>query len=249
MTLTVVIPCYNEASRGSGDKSFQSRLSMLYGQLMALDYQVLLVDDGSTDDSLEVFNTFVEGNDLANSWRAIHYEPNKGKGEAVRRGLAEVGTDYALMLDADMSVAPYTVVKLMNSTSSNLCYIGTRFAPTSKIVNKRSFIRRFISYCCRVLMSILFGLGVSDTQCGFKLIPTKYCKNMTSFVKDTWLYDVEILYNLKARGVVIKELPVRWENLERESTVKAIDSIVPCTKAAFLLFSKKREIRMNASNN
>ena len=211
--------------------------------MLSIEYKVILVDDGSTDDSLTVFNDFVEGNGLTATWRAVSYKPNAGKGEAVRRGMEEVDTDYLLILDADMSVAPYTVVKCMNYLRENECYIGTRYATTSKIVNKRSALRRFISFCCRTMMDMFFHLGVSDTQCGFKLLPTKLCKGVTTFVKDTWLFDVEILYNVKCKGGIFKELPVRWENMENESNVKALDSIIPSTKAAFLLLSKKREIK------
>lgn len=242
-TLTVVIPCYNEASRGVTERSFESRLAMLVSQLSSLDYRVILVDDGSTDDSVEVFMDFIEANQLEETWKLVRNEKNSGKGESLRRGIGLAETEFILLLDADMAVEPYTVVKLMQSVHEDECYVGTRYSATAKIVNHRTWLRKFISFCCRILVGMLFNIGVSDTQCGFKLIPTRLAKGATIYVKDTWLYDVEILYNLKCRGAVIKETPVRWNNLERESNIKAIESIIPSTKALFYLFSKKWAIQ------
>lgn len=245
MTLTVIVPCYNESSRGIGPTSFESRLETIYNQLSQLDYKLILVDDGSTDDSVEVFNDFVEDYNLYGSWCCLESETNQGKGSAVLRGILASNTDYVLLLDADLSVSPYTVVKLIYSMRGNECYVGTRYAPASGIVNPRSSLRRFISYCCRVMVETLFGFGVSDTQCGFKLLPTRKCYELTDYTKNSWIYDVEILYNLKVQGVSIREIPVQWNNMEKESTVRALDAIVPSVKALFLLFKKKRAIKFH----
>lgn len=243
MTLTIVMPCYREASRGSGPTSFQNRLRMLMNQLASIDYRVIMVDDGSTDDSVKVFLDFVSDNHLSATWCCMESETNHGKGTAVLRGILAADTDFVLVMDADMSVEPYRVVQLINSVRENECYIGTRYATTSQIVNPRPPIRKFVSFCCITLVNMLFGLGVTDSQCGFKLLPTRYCQELTDYVRNSWLYDVEILYNLKCQGVVIRETPVRWDNLERESNVRAFQSIIPSTKALFYLFSKKPSIK------
>lgn len=244
-TLTVVIPCYNEASRGSGPTSFKNRLEMVRGQLMSIDYRVILSDDGSTDDSVKQFEDFVAKHNLYATWICMKAEKNGGKGTAVRRGLFAVETDFALMMDCDMSVEPYRVVSLLGGVKDDECYVGTRYAVGSKIVNPRTPLRKFVSFCCIKLVNLCFGLGVSDSQCGFKLMPAKYCHELTDNVVDTWLYDVEILYNLKAQGVAIKEFPVRWDNMERESNVNALRAIIPSTKALFKLFFAKTAIRVH----
>lgn len=242
-TLTVVIPCYNEASRGTGVKSFYNRLAKVHAQLATLDYKVLLMDDGSTDNSVEVFRKFVRDNNVQGSWTCLSTDKNYGKGSAVWRGIEYAKTDYILLLDADLSVEPSAVIPILKEAWFNACFVGTRYAPQSVIVNKRSSLRRFISFCCRILVGLLFGINVSDTQCGFKLLPTVACKNLTTYAKNTWLYDVEILYNLKCRGVTIKETPISWNNMERESNINALGSIIPSTLALFKLFLKKGEIK------
>lgn len=242
-SLTVVMPCYNEASRGKGETSFASRLDMIYHQLYAIEYKLIMVDDGSRDDSVEQFQSFVEDYGLEATWVCLRQAQNNGKGSAVLRGILAADTDFVLVMDADLSVAPYRVVQLIHGAREGQCYIATRYAIGAHIVNPRPPIRKFISFCCITMVNMLFGLGVSDSQCGFKLLPTKYCHEMTDFVKDSWLYDVEILYNLKAQGVVINEFSVRWENMERESTINALHSIIPSVKALFMLFSKKSRIR------
>lgn len=246
-SLTVLVPCYNEASRGIGVGTFVNRLRRIKMQLVSLDYRVLLMDDGSTDDSVEVFNSFVKSNGLGKTWRCVTSEKNRGKGDAVKRGLELVETDYVLLLDADLSVEPSNVVKLMETAAQNKCYIGSRYAENSKIVNWRPLLRRFVSFCCRLLVDLMFGLGVSDTQCGFKLLPTSACKEVTSYVKNTWLYDVEILYNLWCMNLHFIDVPVRWDNMERESNINAIFSILPSTWALFKLFFKKKAIEKQYS--
>lgn len=241
--LTVVMPCYNEASRGSGDTSFENRLFMMMKHLESIDYRVIMSDDGSTDNSVAVFRKFVEDNHLESRWCCIEAEKNGGKGRAVLKGILACQTDYILLLDADMSVEPYRVVQLIHGIRPGECYIGTRYANGAQIVNERTPLRKFVSWCCVTLVNMLFGLGVSDSQCGFKLMPAKSCMELTSYAVDSWIFDVEILYNLKAQGVVIKEAPVRWCNMERESTVKALSAIIPSTKALFTLFSKKSAIK------
>lgn len=245
MSLTVVIPCYNEASRGRGPTSFVNRLLMLENQLASIDYRVILVDDGSADDSVKVFRDFVEAHHLEASWCCLESEVNQGKGTAVLRGILAADTDFVLMLDADMSVEPYRVVSLIHGVREDECFIGTRYATTSKIVNHRTLLRKFVSFCCITLVNMLFGLSVTDSQCGFKLLPTRYCQELTDYSIKSWLYDVEILYNLKSQGVVIREAPVRWDNLERESNVNALRAIIPSTKALFKLFSKKQSIKFH----
>lgn len=247
-SLTVVIPCYNEASRGSGDTSFRSRLSLLMNQLSVIEYKVIMVDDGSSDDSAKVFEDFVAENNLYGSWICLRQERNMGKGRAVLRGIQSSNTDFILLLDADMSVEPYRVVPLIQGIRHNECYIGTRYAVNSKIANPRTPLRKFISFCCKTLVNITFGLGVSDSQCGFKLLPRDYCDKLTDFSVDSWIYDVEILYCLKCQGVAIEETAVRWDNMERESTVRAINSIIPSVKALLVLFGKKPFIKVHCRN-
>lgn len=242
-TLTVVVPCYNEASRGSAWFNFQNRLYKLLIQLKPIQAKVLLVDDGSSDNSVEVFNEFVKEHNLGSNWICLELETNHGKGTAVQYGLMAVSTDFALVLDADLSVAPEVAIEVMNKIQPGECYVGTRYAKGSEIVNERTPLRRFISFCCRHMVRIMFNLGVSDTQCGFKVLPASKCHRLTSFVRDTWVYDVEVLYNLKCCGIKIKEIPVRWENMERESTVRAANAILPSVLALFKLFSEKSYIK------
>lgn len=241
--LTVVMPVYNEASRGSSDTSFASRLYMMMRHLESIDYRVIMSDDGSTDNSVEVFRTFVMDNHLEDTWCCIESEKNGGKGRAVLRGLLAANTSYVLVLDADMSVEPYKVVQLIHSIRPGECYIGTRYAHGSQIVNERSILRKFVSWCCVTLVNMLFGLGVTDSQCGFKLMSRECCDKLTDYAVDSWIFDVEILYHLKSQGVSILETPVRWNNMERESNVRALSAIIPSTKALFNLFSNKSAIK------
>ena len=110
MTLTVVIPCYREASRGSGPTSFENRLLLVKNQLESIDYRVILSDDGSTDDSVQVFKRFVEEHNLEATWCCLETDVNRGKGTAVLRGILAANTDFVLVLDADMRRSCLTAI-------------------------------------------------------------------------------------------------------------------------------------------
>lgn len=235
MLLSVVMPCYNEASRGD----FFKRLDLV--RKYASEYEVILVDDGSWDSSAYAFRHFVDMHGLTN-WRVVSYENNKGKGYAVKVGVDEAVGDYILIMDADLSVHPKNITKVVEIVNDRTCCIASRYRRGSCIVNRRSFSRRALSWCSRVAVKLLFGLKVTDTQCGFKIFPSDELKHSTIYTAGGWLYDVELLLNMKAMGVDIIELPVRWENMEGESTLKPLKAAVSSLSDLFCLLRNKRKI-------
>lgn len=237
MFLSIVIPCYNEASRGS----LEDRLDSIRLAFCSEDYEVIIVDDCSKDNSYKVISDYIKRNNLSD-WSVVTSEKNGGKGVALRKGFALAGGSYTLMMDADLSVDLKVVPSLLESVRKDVCIIGNRYLDDSKIVNNRSFLRKLLSKIARWLIGASFKLGVSDTQCGFKLFPTDKLKRCTSYVGDGWLYDVELLYCMRVQGVSIKELPVRWVNMEKESTLKPLQAGFDCLMDLVLLHSKRGSI-------
>lgn len=227
MRLSIIIPCYNEQARGVDKRSFESRLDLLLKYTSKMkDIEVILVDDGSTDDSVDVFTNYVISHDLDN-WSFLELGKNLGKGGALLEGFKLAKGDYICFLDADMSVSPkyildaYRDIIYYERHNKEVCIIGTRYSPNSQIRNRRTLVRRAVSKSSRLLLNALFGLNVSDVQCGFKVFPSKALKNCLNLVYESrWLLDVELLYAMRVQEVPIKEMSVIWKNLEHESTVK-----------------------------
>lgn len=238
MFLSVVIPCYNEASRGSGDTSLESRLERILSHFSQYNYELHFVDDGSTDNSIREILDFISRHEVTN-WSVIKSDKNHGKGHAIRTGIDVAVGDYCLIMDADLSTSLSRLDSCLKDLEPNTCIIGTRYADDSIIVNKRKFSRRVISKISRILIQSAFGLGVSDTQCGFKVFPMKALQKSTSYIATGWLYDIELLMCMKYQGVVIKEFPVLWDNMENESTLQPVKAILKSFDDLFdLLFCK-----------
>lgn len=243
MFLSVIIPCYNEASRGSNETSLLSRLSEINEYFKDYKYELLFVDDGSTDNSVREILDFINENELSN-WSVVSSSKNYGKGHAIHSGIQLARGDYCLIMDADLSTSLTRLKLCLSKLEENTCIIGTRYAEGSVIVNKRKFSRRVISKISRILIQLAFGLGVTDTQCGFKVFPMKALKNSTSYVATGWLYDIELLMCMKYQGVVIKEFPVLWDNMENESTLQPVRAVMSSLDDLFALLSYRKSIRL-----
>lgn len=245
MKLSIIIPCYNELSRGSGSSSFATRLNLLRLNTEELsDTEVIIVDDCSKDNSVEFINNFISEHYLSN-WKCIRLGKNQGKGYALLEGFKLAKGSYICYIDADMSVSPsyiQTAYKMVNN--SDICVYGTRFGYYSKIVNNRTLNRKFISKITKLVINILFGLKVSDTQCGFKLFSKSKIENYLSVIYPSrWLLDVELLYIMKIQGVVFKGIDVKWNNLEQESTLNLTNAMSNCIIDLVKILRLKRVFR------
>lgn len=243
MFLSVIIPCYNEASRGSNETSLSSRLSEINEYFKDYKYELHFVDDGSTDNSIREILDFINENEIEN-WSVISSSKNYGKGHAIYSGIQLAHGDYCLIMDADLSTSLTRLKLCLSKLEENTCIIGTRYADGSVIVNKRKFSRRVISRLSRILIQWAFGLGVSDTQCGFKVFPMEALKQCSSYVANGWLYDIELLLCMKYQGVVIKEFPVLWCNMENESTLQPIKAVLRSLNDLSTLLANRKSIKL-----
>lgn len=221
MKLSLVIPCYNEAFRGSGSTNLTSRLKLLRAELHQYgnDIEVIFSDDCSVDNSVDRINSFILANDLKN-WRVITAEENGGKGSAIMRGFEVASGEYIGFMDADLSTHMNFLHTIFYKLSPDACYIASRYAKGSIIMNKRPFERRVLSHGCRAVTKLLFHLWVSDTQCGFKVFPAEFIRrNLRYMFPSRWLLDIELLLLARNHLLTIKEIPVIWENNEKQSSI------------------------------
>jgi dolichyl-phosphate beta-glucosyltransferase len=211
---TVVIPAFNEAAR------LPRTLGDLAARLAArvLDplevRQVLVVDDGSTDATATVAER--HGRALPR-FGVLRDDANRGKGHAVRRGLAAAGEAWVLTADADLATPWEEGAALARAALARGCdmVIGSRDLPGSVLAVRQSPVRERLGKLFNRFVRRLTGLPFRDTQCGFKLMRrAAVAPLLAGLAVDRFAWDVELLLAARARGLAIVELPVRWEHRE-----------------------------------
>lgn len=221
MKLSVVIPCYNEASRGNFKKRIEDVLKYLKECKSISSFEVICVNDGSTDDTLNILQNF------GNSIILISHN-NKGKGYSLKRGFEICTGELCLMMDADLSV-PLEYIEqfyLELKENKNLALIGSRRCDGAQILNEQSSVRRGIGKISRLITQKILGLDIIDTQCGFKMTRSKYVKEILGNIhSNRWLFDIELLIYLQSKNIKLIEIPVSW-GTELESTLRSFNAVI-----------------------
>jgi len=206
--LTVVIPAYNEERR------IGPSLEAILAHARSAPYrtEILVVDDGSTDRTIEVSRAALEGVPDA---RVVQNVANRGKGYSVRHGVMEAAGDVVLLTDADLSTPIQEVDSLLRHLGEigHGIVIGSRALKESRIEVHQNPAREMMGKTFNRLVRAFTGLPFNDTQCGFKLMTLR--DTLPIFRKarvDGFSWDVEILYIAVRRGVPVKEVGVTWRN-------------------------------------
>ena len=228
MKLSIVVPCYNE----SKDIAKNSEIIKNYLESIKQDYELILVNDGSKDNTKEVIEAIP-------GVKALSYEPNRGKGGAVKYGIENATGDYVLFMDADLSTDLEAIDKFIKLAPNYDMVIGSRHAKDSVIKKKQPALRVFIGWCCRKLVNMKFHFKYKDTQCGFKAMRTDIAKKIVSKqVVNNFAFDVEYLYIASLNNLSIYEMGVIWAD-DRGSTVSPLKSSIKFFKD--LSFIKKHK--------
>ena len=199
--LSVVIPCFNEARKIETD--IQAALN--YFSARPYSFELILVDDGSADATGAILKS-------SPGVRAICYQPNRGKGCAVRTGMLQASGRYRLFADAGLCV-PFSEIEkgLALLEAGADVAIGSRKMAESQVVEQQTGYRRIGSSVFGLLVRNWMGLRYSDTQCGFKLFTAKAAEQLFAAARiDGFMFDAETLINARKFGLTVKEFPVEW---------------------------------------
>ncbi|MCY3851003.1 MAG: glycosyltransferase [Acidimicrobiaceae bacterium] len=210
--LSVVVPAFCEAHR------IATTISEIRAQLAPLDeagdLEIVVVDDGSTDETARVARD--GGADLV-----VELPMNRGKGAAVRAGvLASRGRTVAFT-DADLAYSPdHLLLMLVTVEAGCDVVIGNRYAEDSVAHGRVSGVRRLGSRMVNLFARMLLSVSYRDTQCGCKAFRSSAAKTlMRSGQIDGFAFDIEVLFLAERRGFSIAEVPVTVVNSE-SSTVR-----------------------------
>jgi dolichyl-phosphate beta-glucosyltransferase len=225
--LSIIIPSYNEQLR------LPATLSRIaaYTRSSNRAIEVIVVDDGSRDDTVAVAEKF--RNEIP-SLRVVSNGENRGKGHSVRHGMHEARGDIVLFTDADLSAPIEEVEKLLPAMKTNDVAIGSRAVDRSQITVHESRFREFAGIIFNKIVRLILRLPFVDTQCGFKAFRRIPCKII--FEQQTierFGFDPELLYLARHHGLRSVEISVRWGhspatkvNMMRDSIQMFIDVFV-----------------------
>lgn len=202
--ISIVIPAFNEELRilPTLDKIFG------YVEHKFYSYEIIVVDDGSTDSTASLVNQFAEKHP---SVKLLRNKKNEGKGKAVQVGVLQTQGNFIYFTDADLSTPVEEIDRFLKEIENIDIVIGSRSIDGAKVVIHEPLYRELLGKLFNKIVRILCVPGFVDTQCGAKLFRRDAALKIFSLLKIYgFAFDVEILYLAKQLGLRVKEIPITW---------------------------------------
>lgn len=208
--LSVIIPAYNEEKRITNTLLDIDK----YLSEQNYSYEIIVVNDGSSDNTAQVVNKFSE---LIKELRLIDNMKNHGKGWVVRQGMLKSKGQIRLFMDADNATTIDHFAKMIPLfEKGHQVVIGSREkrdAPGAKQAVPQSFLKRQLGNLGNLLIQLLAVPGIWDTQCGFKAFSDQAAQNIFSRARiNRWGFDIEALALARKLDYQIGIIPVNWVN-------------------------------------
>lgn len=201
-SLSVVLPVYNERTRICASLTHV----LDYLDRNVPKFEVLVVDDGSGDGTADLVRA-----EFGERVRVLVQPRNRGKGAAVRAGVAAARCAWILVVDADLAIPIETFPELAVHADDAPIVIGSKRMARSQV--RRALVRRVAGGVAQVLIAVLVVRGIRDTQCGFKLFRTDVAHGLFRAQRiDGFGFDFEILYLARRYGIAVREVPVRGDD-------------------------------------
>ncbi|MFM9373465.1 glycosyltransferase [Streptomyces sp. Da 82-17] len=216
--LSVVVPAYNEELR------LRPTLDAVRRHLADgpwESWEIVVVDDGSADRTRRIAEEAAAADVRV---QVVGYDRNRGKGYALRQGVAHTRGRLVLVTDADLATPIEELERLEKALAEGgAAAVGSRATPGATIEAHQSRLRELLGRGGNFLIRAVAVPGVRDTQCGFKLFDGEQARAAFAAARtDGWAIDVEVLQYLRRRGLRISEVPVRWAHQEG-SKVRPLD--------------------------
>ncbi|HEX4537503.1 MAG TPA: dolichyl-phosphate beta-glucosyltransferase [Candidatus Acidoferrum sp.] len=220
LDLSIIIPSYNEEARLPGTLQ---RIAE-YLPTLRLRTEVLVVDDGSTDRTAALAESF---HGKLTGLRVLSNGTNRGKGYSVRHGMLEAQGDMVLFTDADLSAPIEEAEKLLGPLNNGYdVAIGSRAMDRSLISTRQSIFRETAGIIFNKIVRMVLRLPFVDTQCGFKAFRRERCRIIFEQQRiEGFGFDPELLYLARHYGLRAIEIPVRWGHSEATKVNMVGDSL------------------------
>jgi len=216
--LSIIIPAFNEEARIIASLDILSR----YLRIQSYTWELLVVDDGSTDDTSAICSQWASSVDEA---RVISI-PHAGKGSAVRHGMLSANGQYRMMCDADTAMPVEYIEAFVTKMKEGFdIVIGSR-----QIEGARRFGESHMRHLMgRVFNKVVHAITISefqDTQCGYKCFKGDVAQKLFSLQRiNGWGFDVEILRLAVENNLQVLEMPIDWYHIKDSKVRPGIDSL------------------------
>lgn len=199
---SLIIPAYNEEKR---------IIPVINNFLNSFsDIEIIVVSNGSTDNTVNLIKNLNNKN-----VKLLDFKEKLGKGGAIIEGMKITKGDFIGFSDADQAVIPDDFKKLIKYLKFYDCVIGSRRIKGANITIKQSLKRRISSKIFNILVNLIFDLKIKDTQCGAKVFRNGALRGILPKLKiKDFVFDIDLLYNLKRLNYKIKEVPINWKHQE-----------------------------------
>ena len=210
-SVSIIIPVYNEEAN-----IFKTLLQVhTYLTENLFDFEIIVVNDGSLDNTVKEVHKF-KGAQLIDN--AI----NKGKGNAVKKGVMAANKELILFMDADHAIPIHYLSQFIQEIPAFDIIIGSKYIGETK---NYPFYRKIVGKIFSFLKFLIIGLEIKDTQCGFKLFKSKVAKDLFSHAQiNGWCFDVEILMIAQRKGYTTKESPISMSDINSISKINIFSS-------------------------
>lgn len=212
--ISVIIPVYNQ------EKEIPKLVSKIKETLHLnfSKYELLIIDDGSTDNTLQYLR---EEEEKSNSVvRVISYTPNRGKGYAVKEGVLQSSGDLVLFIDGDLEISPGSISAYLNEIKNYDLVIASKVHPLSIVHAPQS--RKFFSRAFNLLVRASVGIRYRDTQSGMKIGKGEVLRAIFKIMLvKRFAFDVEMLVVADLFNLSIKEMPTEV-NIRKRFKIKEI---------------------------
>ncbi len=233
-TVDIVTPVYyKEAS--TLKKRLLEQIAYYQKNLKNYNWKIIVANNGPKKDVIPVVEN------LMKKHKQISYTDidTPGRGIALRHTWLNSTSDFLVYMDADLATSLDSLIPMLSLLESHCdVAIGSRYVPGARV--KRTISRFIISKIYNILLNVILGLGIADSQCGFKGIRREVAGNVIPHVKDKWwFFDTEMLYVAKKMGYDVCEIPVEWYEQD-ETSVQLIKVSLDYIKNILRLkFSRK----------
>jgi glycosyltransferase involved in cell wall biosynthesis len=226
--LSIVVPAYNEGQR------IANTLTQSYRYLSKQNYnfEILVVDDGSTDTTIDIVRGYFKEMPRL---KLIRHKKNQGKGAAVKTGILHATGDWVMFMDADLATPIEMLERLWNQKENYDILIGSRYLENDSIKTPQPLYRKIIAVGGNMIIKTILDLKINDTQCGFKLFKKPVARDLFTRQSMTgWSFDIEILALANILDYSVGEIAVDWHN-QAGSHVSPIKDSIKVLKEVFMI--------------
>jgi len=198
--LSLVMPAYNE---GEAIEEVICRVDNVVRE-MGLKYELIIVDDGSIDNTRMKANNYARNNGHV---KVVGYNNNVGKGFALKTGFSHASGEMVVFMDSDVDINPKQIAHYVEALKGADVVVASKWHPQSKV--DTPLLRRVLSHGFNVLVKLLVGLRLSDTQTGLKAIRRgAFVSVFPRLTVKRYAFDVEMLALANLLGLKVVELPI-----------------------------------------